>query len=237
MRARAEIAHILRGVLNQSAMLSAYFGEEKNAFALTSLLAVLPDDDELLFDVPAQRDLVEQLVAAGPIVCVTNLEGIKIKFELDELTETEYEGYAALAARLPEAVVRLQRREYFRVVCPRSNSPRCTITHAVEGREQRAEFDVADLSLGGLALTYRQSPLSLEPGNEYKNCIVNLPGEGSFTTALTVRNVYKLAGGTSPVPVTRAGCSFVQPAPEGVAMLQRYTMRLERERNARFGKT
>jgi len=233
LRAPAEIAQILRSACNRSAMLTAYFGDG-SAFTLTSLLEVDPEADYLLFDMPAQRNVVPRMIDTGPVTFTTNLDGIKIKFQVDGLTLVAEEEREGLAARLPEAVARLQRREFFRVGCPVSNPPACTIPYSTGGQSLRAEFEVADLSLGGVALMVRKQKLALEPGNVYKDCVIALPGESTFTVTIEVRNIQSIELRTGTA--TRVGCRFLEPRAEAITRLQRYTMRVERERNARFGK-
>jgi c-di-GMP-binding flagellar brake protein YcgR len=228
----AEVVQILRAIRDRAAMLTAYFGDGTE-FALTSLLEIDPESEALLFDMPAKASLVPRLVAGGPVTFTTHLEGIKIKFQVDELVPAAHAGRQTLSSRMPEGVVRMQRREFFRVGCPVSNPPKCTVPYNAGGQALRVEFDVFDVSVGGIALLSRQQKLALEPGEVYQGCTIALPGEGAFTTALEVRNVLPVAlrSGTA----TRVGCRFIRPPGEGIARLQRYTMRIERERRAKLG--
>ena len=232
VHAPAEIAQILRSARSRSALLTAHFADG-GAFTLTALLEVAPDEERLLFDMPAQRAIVPRMLAAGPVTFTTNLDGIKIKFQVDRLARVVDGGREALAARLPDAVVRMQRREFFRVDCPVANPPKCFIPYTVRGEALQAEFDVADLSLGGLALVARQSQLSFERGDVHKDCAIVLPAEGTFTTALEVRNMQAVTLRSGQA--TRVGCRFLQLRGESMTRLQRYTMRIERERCDKFG--
>jgi c-di-GMP-binding flagellar brake protein YcgR len=227
----AEIVQILRQACDRAAMLTASFGDG-SAFALTSVLEVQPDEDQVLLDMPGQREVVPALLATDLVTLTTQLDGIKIKFQVPGLERAEHDGRDALAAALPESVVRLQRREYFRVPCPMANPPKCAIPHMVRGEARRAEFDVIDVSLGGLALMARPGELAFETGNEIKDCTITLPGEGMFATTLEVRNVrnVELRSGHA----LRVGCRFITPPADGITRLQRYTMKIERERKAKF---
>jgi len=227
----AEIVQILRQARDRGCMLTVSFGDG-TAFALTSVLEVAPEEGELILDMPAQREILPALLDSDLVTLITQLDGIKIKFQVDGISESKHDGQDALAAPLPESVVRLQRRENFRVSCPMSNPPRCAISYAVRGEARRAEFDVIDMSLGGLALMARQGEIAFEHGNEYQECSITLPGEGSFSTRLEVRNVrtIELRSGQA----LRVGFRFISPPADGITRLQRYTMRIERERKAKF---
>ncbi|MCC7485314.1 MAG: flagellar brake protein [Burkholderiales bacterium] len=229
----AEIAQVLRATAARSALMTATFGEA-GALALTTLLEVDPGADRLLFDMPAQKNLAARLASGATVTFTTSLDGIRIKFRVDGLWATGEPGREVLAGRLPEAVLRLQRREFFRVACPMSNPPKCTIPYETGSGKLRAIFEVADLSVGGVALLARAPAIAFEVGNVHPDCTIVLPGEGALATGLEVRNVRELE--LKSGKMTRVGCRFVRPRPEGITRLQRYAMKLERERNLRFGK-
>jgi c-di-GMP-binding flagellar brake protein YcgR len=232
VRAPQDVTYILRSALAKSAMVTAYF-EGEGGFAITSLLEVSPESDELIFDVPAQPHLTGRLLASPQITFVTSQSGVKIKFQVEGAAPKLHDGRPALAARMPTAVLRLQRRESFRVACPISTPVKCTIPFNADGKAQRAELVALDISQGGIGLINMHHSLNLEQRVDYKDCVVSLPGVGSFTTTLEVRSAQQVTLKNGQTTM-RAGCRYRNPENGALAMVHRYTQRLERERGARF---
>jgi len=228
----ADIAHILRRAAEKGAMVTAYFGEGDD-FAITSFLHVMPEEDWLIFDLPAQRSQGVKLAEARRITFVTNQEGVKIKFFVEGASSTQYDGRPALASRLPKSLVRLQRREFYRAPTPLSTPVTCAIPYSSEGQSYSAEMVVMDVSLGGVAILDQHHRLNLEPGKVYADCVIKFPDVGSFTTSLEVRNTQQVTLKNGMVTV-RAGCRFVDPPQAGVGLVQKFTMKLERQRSSRF---
>jgi c-di-GMP-binding flagellar brake protein YcgR len=228
-----EIAHLLRSAAKRVAMFTVYFDRSAD-FAMTSILEVDSERGELVFELPAQPHLARRIVDGAQIMLVTYQDGIKIKFALHGATPVLFDGTPALRAALPLELLRLQRRETFRVACPLSNPVRCSVPYVSEGRRETADLVVVDLSLGGVSLTVQHPTLSLEPGDLFADCRIALPAVGTFATGLEVRNAYQitLKNGTSAM---RSGCRFVDVSHSALALVQKYIMKLERERNARFG--
>jgi len=142
-------------------------------------------------------------------------------------------GRPALTARLPAEVVRLQRRETFRVACPLSRPVRCTIPYTRAGKAEKAELAVLDISQGGVALMNMHPQLTLAPGGVHADCTVSMPDVGVFRTALEVRSAHEVTLKNGQVTM-RAGCQFVDPEAGALAMVHKLIMRLERERSGRF---
>lgn len=234
LRSVREIAQILGNVHERAALVTAYFGAGSD-FALTSILDVAPEEDRFVFDIPSQPDHTRRLVASRHAMFVTHQDGIRIKFAVEGVTPMVFEGRPALVAAMPNELLRLQRREFYRVSCPLSNPVKCTLAYTSEGAACTAELIVLDLSQGGLALMDQHHRMSPEPGMVYENTIIELPGVGSFSTTLEVRNRFEVTLKNGLVTM-RAGCRFVRPAANAQGMLQKYTMKLERELNSRLGR-
>jgi len=230
--APAAVAQILRAAMERSAMVTVY-ADASGQFAITSILEVVPESGRLLFDLPAQPEVAAALQRTDTATFVTMHDGIKIKFQVRSPATAIFGGRPALAASLPTEVVRLQRREAFRVACPLSRPVRCAIPYAKAGKADKAELAVLDISQGGVALLNMHPQLTLAPGNVYESCTISMPEIGVFGTALEVRSAHEVTLKNGQVTM-RAGCRFVNPDPSAQAMVHRLVMRLERERSSRF---
>jgi c-di-GMP-binding flagellar brake protein YcgR len=229
--APAEIAQLLRDAMRHEAMFTAYF-DESGEFAVTSIVEVDTERGELVFEAPREPSLAARITASARIMLVAYQDGIKLKFELRGASLRGSGGSTVLASPLPAALLRLQRREFFRVRCPLANPGRCEIRYTAEGKLHTVELSVVDLSLGGVALTIQHPTLELEPGRRFAECSITLPGVGSFVTGLEVLNAYQFRLRNGALSM-RSGCRFINLALNAQAMLQKYIMQLERA--ARFG--
>lgn len=224
-----EIAFVLRQLAAKRSMITAYFGSS-NKFLITSIVNVADDERSVLMDLPRDDALNLEALQSGQLMCITQLEKVKVQFELSGLQRENVDGLPALRAPLPNTLLRLQRREYYRLTAPVSHSLVCNIrprdgSAAVEAR-------VLDISGGGLAVVVPPSGVSFAPEMEFVDCRIELPDFGPITTTLRVRNIFRITS-RSGVDMLRAGCQFEKLSTPMSNAIQRYILRVERERKAR----
>ena len=95
----------------------------------------------------------------------------------------------------------------------------------------RLETGVANISVGGIGTSGFPATLVLAQAQLLPNCRIALPEEGVVVTALEIRNLQQSARRPGQ-PVLCAGCVFVGIATPHQAMIQRYIIRIDRERRA-----
>jgi len=172
-------------------------------------------------------------VAAGEVRCDTSLDKIRIVFGLANLREVQFEGGTALAAGIPASLIRLQRREFYRMPTPVTNPVRATFPLPAELGGGTGVFPLADISCGGIAIYDNKMQLGTTIGETYKDCRIELPEIGAVTCTLQVRNSIDMTLLNNKTS-RRLGCQFVDISRGNLAAVQRYITRLERERNARL---
>ena len=225
VHSRQEVAQILRAIMRQNEIVTGYFNQGQ-AFFLTAVLGANPDTDQLLLDCGSDAETNRRALASSKIIFVTNQNHVKIQFTTQALEQIEFEGRPAFRVPLPQNLLKLQRREYYRLVAPIRSPLHCIIPDLVG---ERVETDVADISVGGICTSGFPDSAVLEAGMLLPNCRIALPEEGTVVTALEVRNLIPTTR-RSGQQVLRVGCVFVGiPAPHQ-AMIQRYIIRIERER-------
>ena len=198
-----------------------------DSFALTALLAINPDFQELVLDCLGDARANHRLLASEELSVVATMDGVKIQFSAPRAEATVFEGRPALRVRLPDFMLRLQRRETYRVRAPLS----CELALEVDGRLCVLELRVADLSLGGVALVTDRAYLKIEPGRLIDNCRIGLGGVGTLAARLEVRNVME-SRNRSGARQLRLGCRFVNLPGTMEALVARYIAQLERNRRA-----
>jgi c-di-GMP-binding flagellar brake protein YcgR len=229
VRSRVEIAFILKAVMQAGEIVTAYFNDGKD-FAITALLSVDGAAGFAILDASKELAANRRLLSSGRIAFVTSQDKVKIQFAVTSVASIEFEGRPALQVPLPETLLKFQRREYYRVPTPVAKPLKCIVPRAGEAPLSLA---VVDISLGGVCLTGYPEDTVIEPGMMLENCRIDLVDVGTLTTSLQVRNTFEVPLRNGAVS-RRAGCMFFKLPPASEAMIQRYIIRLERDRRARL---
>lgn len=231
-REAREVRFILRGLIEHRAMVSVYFGPTGD-FLLSTILGLSKDEKTLYLDWGADEALNAKVAASDTITCTTQLERVKIQFALASATPFNYAGAKTFAAPVPDSVLRLQRREYYRLATPATQGVKCSFTVPGEGgAELHIDATVIDISGGGLAVMVPPEGAVFETDREFHNCRINLPDVGVIETRMRVRNLFRISAANGR-PMLRAGCQFIQLPETQVSMIQRYILRVERGRGGR----
>lgn len=230
---RKEIIALLRNIGEKNQLVTLMMPGETDV-CVTSVLGVDPDTDNVYFDCSVNNDQNRRIAGAAQVSFETSLDKIRILFRGDQgVQPATYEGHAAFRMRIPESMIRLQRREYYRMPTPVSNPVRAVIPMPSELGGGTNAFPLADISCGGIAILDNKLLLGNTIGNNYMGCKIELPEIGTVTTTLQIRNSLDITLLNSKTN-RRLGCEFVDISRGNLANVQRYITRLERERNARL---
>lgn len=226
IHSRMEILHILRAIQQKNELATVYFNQGKD-FILTSILAVDTNQDDLLIlDYGADEARNKQILASDKITLVTTQEHVKVQFTMESIEKTEYLGRPAFKGSIPSKLMKLQRREYYRIFTPMVNALKCVITRPEGGRVETA---ISNISLGGIAITNFQNQIRLNIGDRFSDCHITLPDIGPINPGMEVRSEDEIIL-KSGAKTHRAGCMFIDLPTAQQTMIQRYIIRLERER-------
>ena len=220
-----EIAFHLRLLQNRQETVSAYFDHGKRFF-LTRVLQVDAERRQFVFDPVSDQELVRRLMAAERTVFVAAPDGVKTQFVCVRVVGRQDSDGPVLVADFPDHLIKLQRREYYRVETPIINPLFCHI-----GEPQRLRLSLHDLSLGGLGLVLAQPAMSVEPMAVIEECRMELPGFGTLRFDLEVRNVHTVIQKNGAQQL-HLGCRFLRLDHKQQGNLQRYMVQLERERRS-----
>ncbi|MFL6673481.1 MAG: flagellar brake protein [Massilia sp.] len=232
VESRREIIALLRQISEKHQLIRMLVHGEADV-CVTSILQVDPDSNSLILDRSVNREQNERIVKARRMTCETSLDKIRILFAADNLRESAFDGGTALRADIPPTLIRLQRREYYRMPTPVSNPVRALIPMPPELGGGTSAFPLADISCGGIAILDNKLQLDNTVGQTFTNCRIDLPEVGPVTTTLQIRNSLDLTMLNNKTN-RRLGCQFVDISRGNLAAVQRYITRLERERNARL---
>lgn len=231
LRSSREIQRVLQSLIDHKALITAYFNAG-NDFLMTALLEILEDDDEIILDLSNNPEMNQRALAADRIICVALLDKIKIQFVIEGVKSTQYENRPAFLADLPQSVLRLQRRESYRLTLP-ILQPLIGIAQlkTSDGKVSPTEVHIVDISGGGVGIVSKSNDVELAAGMLLENCRIDLTGIGTLTVTLVVRSVFELTLKTG-ARQKRAGCQFTDLSGQQDNLLQRYIIKAERERKA-----
>jgi c-di-GMP-binding flagellar brake protein YcgR len=230
LHSKKEILFILRAMRDKGDLITVYFNQGTD-FLLTTLLDV--DEGGILLDPGSNADMNSRALASDKLVFIATHDKVKIQFSVRHLARTKFEGREAFRAAVPDEMLRLQRREFYRLTAPIAHPLRCFIpVKLADGTRTTLETTVIDISGGGLAVMAPPEGVEFETDHLFENCRIELPEVGTVTTTLRVRNVFEftLRSGSR---IKRSGCQFVDLPGPMLTLIQRYIIRIERERKAR----
>lgn len=226
-----EIGRVLRALVDARAMITAQLVPGGHSCP-TALLAV-NEDGSLVLDGNRNEATNRRMAAAGRLVCSTQLDLVPIRFRLSTPVRMTWDGYPAFSAPCPDSVLRLQRREMYRLQV----SPAAPVTVHVGDGDRAADATLAglrvlDISGGGLAI-------AVPEGQEHRfgarsihaSCLLRIADAAPIPVTLEVAHVarHEIRG----VPHWRAGCRFVGMTPALEQRILQHVFQIERQRNAR----
>lgn len=230
LRAPAEIMPVLHGLRDRGAHVSVFFNEGRDTL-LSVLVAVA--NDHLILDTSPDDATNRKAVAADKHFCVTLLDKVRVQFILRDFTLVSHEGRPAFRAALPDEVLRLQRREYYRLLAPIARPLKCLMPLPLPaGGQYLHEAHVYDISGGGVGIFAPPAHVPFDTGMQIPNCLIELPEVGIVTCTLKLCSVFEVTlknGARSK----RAGGEFVKLPGPMMTLIQRYIIKVERERKAR----
>jgi c-di-GMP-binding flagellar brake protein YcgR len=197
---------------------------------ITIILDVDDEKDEVIFDWGGSEVTNRRFLKAGSGSLLGYPDGIRVQCQIKNVGEIDFEGRRAFVAALPATLLRLQRREFFRINLPMAQQPLCTL----EGPETTTlHVPIHGLSIAGMSFTEAPEAFAqFDQLTRIPHCRFDLGEYGNFDCAIEVRYVTQFTGRTGRV-IGRMGCRFDGLTSVMQAHIQRYMMHVERERRAR----
>ena len=212
---RGEIMQKLRQLGKKNSLISLHFN---NDTMLSTVVDVLADKNLLVLDYGGSEELNQKLLKHNRAIVKTDYDGITAQFTITDIRKARLQGKPSFACTLPDSVLWVQRRDFYRVRIPLSEKVTCELIH---GDNNRTEYPVLDISTGGLALFNINDELELEPGNVFHNCKLTLGEHGASFINLEIRN-HILKNPNDPSEGTRCGCAFLNLSGEFETNVQKF---------------
>ncbi|MBP9217299.1 MAG: flagellar brake protein [Sterolibacterium sp.] len=232
LRTRIEILGVLNTMAQQGTMMTAYFNQGRD-FMMTAVLRVIDEKNALVLDASNDAEMNRHFQQADKVICVSNLDRIKIQFVLGGVRAVQFEGRSAFVAAIPQALMRLQRRNDYRVSLP-TLQPLAGVIQLPrpQATPLPVEVNVTDISGGGVGFVTKSYDVELSSGMVLPGCRINLPGVGVITVDLRVCSLGTVTA-KNGTRHKRAGCQFENIDGKMHMSVQRFILKLEREQSAR----
>ena len=234
LHSKSEILALLRALIQKRSMITVHF-DHGRSFLLTTIIALSADNREFILDVGSNEDMNRKALLADKLIFTTIADKVKVQFSLNTLSQTKSDGRLAFLAKIPEQLLRLQRREFFRLSTPVANPVKLSTTiTCADASVLQVELPLMDISGGGVGLIATTAQAELfKRGDTLSDCKIMLPDEGLLVATICVRNIFEV---TTPIDsrFLRLGCEFIELPPARATLVQRYITRVERERKARL---
>lgn len=176
---------------------------------------------------PYEKSLSSGCNASSTYIMVSFPDGVKVQFAGVGILQSQYQGVEALRIAIPKTIVRLQRRNYFRVMADEELNAQVRLD--IPFHEQAASL--IDISLAGCGLLVNGQPeQEYVAGMVIPDVRLTLPdGEGSMLVELTVRNIKPMVDDPNQFQV---GCEMKTLERGADRRLQRFLLATERRQRA-----
>jgi c-di-GMP-binding flagellar brake protein YcgR len=218
-----EIQAVLRDLQQQKERSVLYYGP-RDDFILTRVLDV--SDRQVWLDVGPRLNENRDILESGKVVFISSHKQVKVQFASEKIDAVLFEGSAAFILPLPKTLLRLQRREYYRLTTPAVNPLKCHIPRDAVTEGEHDMASILDISAGGVGLVCEERNIVVQPGKIYPGCQIELPDMGTLIATIEVRNSFDITQPGGAVS-RRAGCRFDDMTSDMANLLQRYILQMQ----------
>lgn len=223
---RREILFQLRNLIRQKTRVAVSFDEGKHSF-LTILMDLSETNDLLYFDIGGSDETNTAFLHSERCHFSAVVDGIRIQFSARQTQRLKLAGEPVFAVTLPKTLLRLQRRDAFRLQLPTTKPYLCRM--AKDTPEERV-LPIYDISVGGIGIQIPEPP-KLESMQHVDNCWLDLREFGLLQVSLEIRYISNKESLLNK-PLWHIGCQFVGLSLAKETQIQRFMARIEVERRA-----
>ena len=231
INSKREMQSILQDIADKGTRVALYYDESHN-FILTTLIGT--NEKGMWLDIGPFPPENKKVTLSDKITFVSTHQHVKVQFVTHDIRMILLEGDETFYLDLPDFLLRIQRRDYFRLSIPASTPVNCIIPirpynpDKPNEPEILREVPVLDISGGGLSLLCDEHETELLPGKVFQDCLISLPDTGKLRVNIEIKNNIKFTTRNELVNV-RVGCLFVRMDNQTSSLLQSYVTRLQSE--------
>jgi len=213
-------------LLKNKCLLTACFGDNNDSF-ITTILDINIKNNLLIFYHSPKEDAIEQLLNSPKITFKTEYSGVKVAFDAIKLAKIHHQGVSVFAIPIPESILWMEARDFYRVKSPVSKSSYCQLTRK---EQEPVSLKLYDISLVGFSVLTDSKEVSdlMILDAFFEQCKLILAETGEDTISFEIRSKYII----NPENLNRMekiGCKFTRVTPAFENTIQRYILQIERE--------
>lgn len=223
------ISQILADLLKHKTTLKVSFNNGNEVY-LTTVIALDTVNHAVFLDIGRDEAFNARLLQSHHVTFEKD-DGIRIRWVSARLVAANMADGKAIKIAQPQSIIRLQRREYYRIPTPMINPVICHIPildPKNPAEEKTLELSLIDISLGGVGvISLGMLDPCFTPGATFSGCKIDFPDIGKTNLKLQVMSM-------SPIPMKdgtikhRIGLKYVDPSRGNEGLIHRYTYILER---------
>lgn len=220
-----QIRLILGRLLDSREMISAFFNEG-NDLQLTLIVGFSPDGQKIYLDYGSNEAMNQKLLSSEQLSFVTQLDGVFIHWTSHIALESgHYEDHPVFINALPDELLYLQRREYFRLMTDNNILLTCRVFMP---DNSMMEIPVGDIGMGGLSLQVPQNHVeTFAIGTIFSGCEIEVPDLNVPQFSLCVKTLREVPSKKGEAYL-KVGCKFLHMTPKMPSLVQRLVAKLER---------
>jgi c-di-GMP-binding flagellar brake protein YcgR len=208
-------------------LLTVYFGDNGDSF-ITTILSIYRENNYLVFHHGPKENLIEQLLNSPTITFRTEYLGIKVAFEANKLAKTQHQGVSIFVIPIPESMLWIEDRGFYRVKLPASKLSYCQL---ILNNQDPINLKLYDISLIGFSVLNTSNEISalMAPDSHFEQCKLVLADTDEDTISFTVRRRKYIINPANLNRMEKIGCKFTRITPEFESTIRRYMQQIERE--------
>ena len=214
-------------LLKSKCLITAHFGDNDDSF-ITTILDIYIENSYLTFYHGPKENLIEQLLGSQKITFKTEYAGIKVVFEAKNIAKIQHQGIPIFVIPVPESMLWMEARDFYRVKSPASKSSYCQLTLK---DQEPINLKLYDISLTGLSVLNACSEVSalMVPDSHVEQCKLILADTAEDTIAFNIRRSKHIINPEHVTRMEKIGCKFTRITPVFETAIQRYMQRIEKE--------
>lgn len=226
IRSPEQIISKLSVLRKKKCLLTARFGKNDDSF-VTTILEVDKKNNLLIFYHSPKGDSIAQLLNSPKITFNTEYLGIKVAFDTMKLSKIQHQGMSLFAIPIPESVLWIEARDFYRVKSPVSKPSYCGVAL---GSQELTNLKLYDISLTGFSMLTDSKAISdlMILYSSFEECKLMLSdtSEGTISFEIRSKHIINLEGGRR---IEKIGCKFTQITPAFENAIQGCILQIERE--------
>lgn len=217
VHSHSSIASILRNLMRENSTITAYLPTSDEVVA-TGILHVDLEKKMVILDATKETKRNNQFSNSSNVLFDLKQNSVILQFVAKQTQPARFNGESAVFIGLPDRLLRLQRREFFRVAAISNTGVTCVIK---EAHGVTHKLEVEDVSLGGVGALLVDDALPVKQFKIFRNCELRIPGFATLVVDLQIRNCFEktLQSGRK---VRRMGLSYVNLSTDKENLLQKY---------------